>query len=452
MFEGDLTSLSTADLLESAADHRAEANRAEARLFEHAQIFADRHHPSTCPQRPGRRSCDGRERSIVLGGDGCPEIAEFAPAEFGVILGISTGAAAAYIGQALALRHRFPHIWAKVQAGTATPWRAGKIATACLELTHAAAAAVDKRLARIVDTVTPHRLDTIVKAAKAHADPAAARAEAEQKARERGVYIGRSDDHGTKTIYIRAASGDVIRFDATIASIADALKVLGDTTNQRTRRAKAIGIIADPRYTEQLLLQARNTSSPPAPTVDDEADRDAPHPSQTDLPDPAVDDEAGHDAAPPSQTDLPDPTVDDEADRVAPHPSQTDLPDPGVDDEADRDAPHPSQTDLPDPLDAPSGEPVETVWPDPDVEPDAGDALTPDAQRALDARLAQIKHEAHTNPPDTNTTPHDTHATRSRAGCARARPRSTSTSPTTHWPPATASCASRPSDPYSPTN
>ncbi|TCO18457.1 hypothetical protein EV652_1151, partial [Kribbella steppae] len=312
------------------------------------------------------------------------------------------------------LRHRFPHVWAKVQAGTATPWRACKIATACLDLSHAAAATIDKRLARIVDTVTPHRLDTIVKAAKAHADPDAARAEAEQKARERGVYVGRSDDHGTKTIYIRAASGDVIRFDATIASIADALKVLGDTTNQRTRRAKAIGIIADPAYTEELLLQARNASYPSNPTVDDEADRDAPHPSQTDLPDPAVDDEAGRDTRHPSQAGLPDPAVDDEADRDAPHPSQADLADPAVDDEADRDAPHPSQTDLPDPLDAPPGEPVETVWPDPYVDPEAGDALTPDAQRALDARLAQIKHDAHTNPRDAQTTPHDAHASKSR--------------------------------------
>jgi len=341
MFEGDLTELSTADLLESAAAHRFEANRAEARLLEHAQIFADRHHPNTCPQRPGRRGWEGRERGIVLGGDGCPEIAEFAPAEFGVLLGLSTGAAAAYIGQALALRHRLPHIWAKVQAGEATPWRACKIATACLDLSQDAAAAVDKRLARIVDTVTPHRLENIVTAAKAHADPAAARAEAEQKARERGVYVGRSDEHGTKTIYVRAATGDVIRFDATIASIADALKVLGDTTNLHSRRAKAIGIIADPRYTEELLLQARDAlqargaSRSPGPTVDEEADRDAPHPGDT---------------------------------------------------------------DLPDPLDAPQTEPVETIWPDAYVDPQSGDTLSPDAERGLNRRLAQIKHDAHTNP------------------------------------------------------
>ncbi|MFG1820454.1 hypothetical protein ACGFIF_42325, partial [Kribbella sp. NPDC049174] len=91
MFDGDLTTLSTADLLESAAEHRAEVNRLDARLIEHAQIFADHHHPDTSPTRPGRRSSDGRERAVVLGGDGCPAIAEFAPAEFGVMVGMSPG-------------------------------------------------------------------------------------------------------------------------------------------------------------------------------------------------------------------------------------------------------------------------------------------------------------------------------------------------------------------------
>ena len=139
MFDGDLTSLSTTDLLESAAEHRAEENRCAARRLEHAQIFADRHHPDLCPDRPGRRSFDGRERAIVLGGDGCPEIAEFAIAEFGLVVGISAAAAARYIGQALALRHRLPFTWAKVQSGEATPWRATRIADACLKLSEEAA-------------------------------------------------------------------------------------------------------------------------------------------------------------------------------------------------------------------------------------------------------------------------------------------------------------------------
>src|SRR6266540_5922651 len=258
MFDGDLTSLATADLLESAAEHRAEENRRAARLIEHAQVFADRHHPDACRPRPGRRGFDGRERGVVLGGDGCPEIAEFAPAEFGLMLGVSPGVAADYIGQALALRHRFPFTWARVRSGEATPWKARLLTAACLKLSADAARYVDQRVAPILDTVTPYRLDKIIKAAKLHADPGLARAEAEAKRRERGVFIGRSSEDGTKTIYIRTGAGAATRFDARIATIADALRLLGDTRGVDTRRADAVDIIADPAFTEELLLQARH--------------------------------------------------------------------------------------------------------------------------------------------------------------------------------------------------
>src|SRR3954470_21489942 len=130
MFEGDLSALPTTDLLESAADYRALSNRADARLLEVALEYADRYHPTAHPSRThrlGRRSGDGRERAVVLGGDGCPEILEFAIAEFGVVLGISPQVASNYLGHALAPRHRFPFTWACVLAGDATPWKARRI-------------------------------------------------------------------------------------------------------------------------------------------------------------------------------------------------------------------------------------------------------------------------------------------------------------------------------------
>ena len=167
--------------------------RADVRVLEVALVYADRFHPSACPARPGRRSCDGRERAVVLGGEGCPEILEFAVAEFGVVLGVSPRVAANYLGQALALRHRFPHTWARVQAGEATAWKACRIVADCVKLSEDAARYVDQRVAPLIDSITPYRLNKIVQAAKMHADPDAARAEAEEKARERGVFVARSD-------------------------------------------------------------------------------------------------------------------------------------------------------------------------------------------------------------------------------------------------------------------
>ncbi|MFC5265986.1 hypothetical protein ACFPJ1_28050 [Kribbella qitaiheensis] len=358
MFDGDVGELDTAELLRSTAEHHAEHRRLEVRLIVHALRYADLHHSTT----HDRDQKPGSERAIVLGGAGCPSISEFAAAEFGAMMDMSAGAAAAFIGQALALRHRLPRILAMVLNEEATPWKARQIATACLDLSQEAAAIVDRRVAGIIDSVTPLRLKKIVKAAIWQADAAAAEAAAQQKARERGVYIGRSNDHGTKSVWILAASGDVIRFDATVDAIAEALEALGDTSSLQRRRAKAVGILADPTYAAALLAQASSLSvrTPSRPAAS--ASRHLREPAEAESP-----------AVEPAE--------------------------PGVDDEADRDAPHPSQSGLPDPLDTPVRTRHE-AWDDGDHgHGDDDDDSEPDraAQRALAARLAQIKQQAHGN-------------------------------------------------------
>jgi hypothetical protein len=295
MFDDDLTLCSTADLLESAAEHRALSNRADARVLEHALVYADRFHPSTCTPRPGRRSFEGRECGVVLGGEGCPEILEFAVGEFAVVMGVSHRVGAGIIGDALALRHRFPLTWAKVLSGEATPWKACRIVRDCLDLSEEAARYVDGRVADLIDTITPYRLDKIVKAAKMHADPDAARAEAAAKVRERGVFVGRSDEHGTKTIYIRTSVGAAARFDATIHALSDAQQSLGDTRSPQFRRAEAVGILADPVFAQELLSQTH----PAAPITQAPADTPAP---TSPAPNPATPQPPTTDAEPASST------------------------------------------------------------------------------------------------------------------------------------------------------
>ncbi|RZT11984.1 hypothetical protein EV649_7640 [Kribbella sp. VKM Ac-2569] len=267
MFEEDLESLRTRDLLEQAAECRTVASRADARLLESAQIYADRFHPSVCEPRPSRRSCEGRERAVVLGGEGCPEIAEFAIAEFAVVVGVSPGVGRDLLADALALRHRFPRTWARIQVGEATPWKARQIVRACMNLDHAAAEYVDRKVAAIVDSISPYRLEKIVRAARKHADPARAAAEATEAADDRGVYVGRGDGHGNKTIYIKAPAGAVNRCNATITDIAEALKKFGDTRPFQHRRADAIDILSDAAFTQELLAQAQHQPDPPDPAT-----------------------------------------------------------------------------------------------------------------------------------------------------------------------------------------
>ncbi|MEU0090784.1 DUF222 domain-containing protein, partial [Kribbella sp. NPDC006257] len=254
MFDTDLNELDARATLASAARLHEQRVEIDLALIEHALHFADLH-PDPAGLDGGHvpPPAPGRERGKVYGGAGCPAVAEFAPAEFGAVIGKGKYAAAHYLGQALALRHRLPLTWAQVRAGQATEWKARQVATACDGLSEQAAALVDERVAHILDTLTPLRVERIVRTAKWQADPEAARAEAEEKARERGVWPGRTDDHGTTTLFLRAATGDVIRFHATVNQVADALAALGDTDPIDVRRAKAVGIIADPALTHRLL-------------------------------------------------------------------------------------------------------------------------------------------------------------------------------------------------------
>ncbi|WP_134117209.1 hypothetical protein [Kribbella kalugense] len=416
MFEDDLDALPTADLLESAAELRALSHRAEARLLQHALSYADRYHPSAHPdragrrpgRRPGRRTCDGRERTVVLGGDGCPEILEFAIAEFGVMLGISPRVAADYLGQALALRHRFPFLWARVLSGEATPWKACRIVADCKKLSAEAAARVDRRVAGLVDSITPARLEKIIKAARMHVDTDQARAEAAEKARERGVFIGQSNEHGTKTMFIKAAAGAVARNDATLAAIAEALKIFGDTRSIQTRRAEAVGIIADARFTEELLTQARahrliNPQPDPADTPD--ATRPDPDvPGRSGTPDPTTaavrarwsdEDEDLLDDWPDSSDEL---RPEDEIHPDDPHPRSTDAARPDATDAEPESEQEPSE-----PESASESESAGPSGPFLHIEPDDGRPMDPAAERALRARLARIKHDAYTNQPHSDS-------------------------------------------------
>ncbi|MFF0271122.1 DUF222 domain-containing protein [Kribbella sp. NPDC004536] len=268
MFDTDLDDLDPTALLAVAGEHARVQEQAAVDILRTTLAFADR---NAVVEWIDGEPLPGYERLRVYGGEGCPGVAEFAPIELGAVLRMSAGAAASLVGEALALRHRLPRTWAAVLAGNAVAWRARKIAHACLPLPLEAAALVDQRVCGIVDSVTPGQLAKIVTAAFWQADPERAQAHAESTARTRGVFVSQSDpsdDHGTKRIWVRAATGAVIRFDATIDDLAQALKTLGDPDSLDERRAKAIDWIADPTAAQHLLEVARHLAQtqPTTPT------------------------------------------------------------------------------------------------------------------------------------------------------------------------------------------
>jgi hypothetical protein len=252
MFDIDLSALDAEATLRHVSALRAVAERADRALVMSAAHWADLHGvvdaaPSALP---------GTERLVRLGGDGTPEVAEFAAAELGAELSLSPYAASLLMADALDLRHRLPVLWGRICAGEVKPWIGRKVAQATRQLSAAAVEPVDVTVARWADRLTWSRLSGVLDAAVVAADPTAAETAADQAREECGVWVSGSSDHGTKTVFIRAEAPDAIWFDATIDRIADGIAVLGDPSTKDARRARAVGIIAHPQQALELFDQS----------------------------------------------------------------------------------------------------------------------------------------------------------------------------------------------------
>ncbi len=107
MFDKRLDELDADETLTRVSALRAAAERADLGILQAAAHWADLHGVAApAPDGPVLR---GMERPVRLGGEGTPEVAEFAPAELGAELGVSPYAATVLIGDALDLRPRLDH-------------------------------------------------------------------------------------------------------------------------------------------------------------------------------------------------------------------------------------------------------------------------------------------------------------------------------------------------------
>ena len=146
----------------------------------------------------------GAERLVRLGGDGNPEIAEFAPVEFAAMLRVGDNTAARLIADALDLRHRFPLLWGQVQTGAVDVWMARKTVEQARGLSKEAAARVDQRVAHLAGTLTWGRLRKVVDKAILEADPPKALDDAERAAAEAGAWLNEKTEHGYGSMFIKA--------------------------------------------------------------------------------------------------------------------------------------------------------------------------------------------------------------------------------------------------------
>ncbi len=200
---------------------------------------------------------DGVGGPIPLAGDGAPLVAAAAPLELAAALDRPVEHAQQLLGDTLELAFRLPRLWELMCEGRIPVWRARAISRETRDLDLDAALHADRLLCAV-----PDRLDQLsaagaarlVHEARLHADPDRAHADEETAAARRGVWLQREGRApGVTDVHLTLDTPDAVAFDATVGRLADGLKELGDTDLLDVRRAKAVGVLADPQHALDLM-------------------------------------------------------------------------------------------------------------------------------------------------------------------------------------------------------
>lgn len=242
------------DLAEDAFLDRAEAcaraeRELEVEVLRLAYLWAVRHPRERLDATLGEGP--GREQPRRFGGEGTPEVLEFSVATLGARLGTSTTGARRLMADALDLHHRFPQLWARVEALEVRASYARYVVRQCRDLTAAQAGRVDARIAAYADgRVSWSRFEAIVQGLIVAADTEAARLREEQASRATFAKRTRGDAHGMATFMVRADAATIHRIDAAVTRVAGQLSSHTDHDSDPDRPESD----ADERRVEALML------------------------------------------------------------------------------------------------------------------------------------------------------------------------------------------------------
>lgn len=242
-----LDEMSEDEVLDFAGACAETARRAEVDLLCAAYQWAIMHPADRLD--PVEAARPGREHAKQLGGDGTPEVTEFAAAELGARIGRSPYAAAALIGDALDLHHRHPQLWARVRAGEVRASYARHVAAKTRNLTPEQAAYVDAAVAESADgRICWSRFEALVVAKVAQADPDTARAKEEQAAKATFAKKLRGEAHGMASFMVRADVATIEAIEAAVTAgaerVAEAMPDAPDLQTDDDRRVRAVLLLA----------------------------------------------------------------------------------------------------------------------------------------------------------------------------------------------------------------
>jgi len=194
--------------------------------------------------------------------------------ELAVANGSSEAGAAYLISEVADLTTKLPRCWSTVTDGTAPLWLARRVVEACAGLDDDGWALVDEAVAPCLGTVGRHTLARVLRAAVMEADPEGALRHAQRDATDRYVRT-RGDEADPLAGYVSARldRADTIFLDAMVQRIADVLAEQGDAGTLDQRRAKALGVLANPAAAVQLIGVPTTRGMDPVPIT--EADKAA---------------------------------------------------------------------------------------------------------------------------------------------------------------------------------
>src|SRR5690349_3398472 len=188
-----------------------------------------------------------------LAGVGAPLVDEFAPASLAAALDLTLDAGRRLIADGLELTYRLPRLWDLVVAGTVPVWRARLIARETHDLGVEAVAFADRLICSVPDKIRLVDAAKLVNEARLYFDPDRAAADEEAELAKRGVWLRHTGSPATTDVFLTLETPDALLLDQTVGRIASELSALGDTDSLDTRRARAVGILADPQYALDLL-------------------------------------------------------------------------------------------------------------------------------------------------------------------------------------------------------
>ena len=207
------------------------------------------------------------EGFLPLAGEGAPSVAEFAPLELGAVLGWTATAAQTLMGDAVEINHRLPRLWSLVLAGRVPVHLAREVAQHTRPLAYDAARWADRLVCADPAHLDRVRVAALVREARLFHEPDLVVGEEEDDLTSRRVDLFPGHTPATTEVVMKLDTRDADAFDRAVSQTAAALKALGDADPLGIRRARAVGVLADPQRALDLLARTQSQSTDPGQRV-----------------------------------------------------------------------------------------------------------------------------------------------------------------------------------------